>query len=47
VKCDYITRTQGMQMYRAYDKILATLVGMVNHAGKWILPVRERDRKHN
>jgi four helix bundle protein len=37
VKCDYLPRDKATNLYRAYDAILATLVGMINHSESWTL----------
>lgn len=37
VKCSYLAKTDGRSLYLAYDPILATLVGMINHPETWIL----------
>ena len=38
VKCGYLNRDDGKQLYITYDKIIATIVGMINHPKTWILP---------
>jgi four helix bundle protein len=35
VKCRYLNRTDAAELYRAYEAILGTLVGMVAHSDKW------------
>ncbi|NRB75167.1 MAG: four helix bundle protein [Verrucomicrobiales bacterium] len=37
VKCEYIDREVGSKLYKTYDEVIATLVGMINHSDKWIL----------
>ena len=37
VKCEYVTRQAGAELYKTYDEILATLVGMINHSETWII----------
>jgi four helix bundle protein len=37
VKCGYLSKSEGRALYRTYDSILATLVGMINHPETWIL----------
>lgn len=37
VKCGYLPREQGLALYQTYDGILATLVGMIHHADKWLI----------
>jgi four helix bundle protein len=36
VRCGYVDRTVGGALYRAYDGILATLVGMITHPDTWM-----------
>jgi four helix bundle protein len=38
VKCGYLARDKGAKLYRAYDGVLATIVGMFNHPETWTLP---------
>ena len=38
VKSGYLDSETGRELFREYDGILGTLVGMINHADKWILP---------
>lgn len=37
VKSEYIDREVGSKLYKTYDEVIATLVGMINHPDKWIL----------
>ena len=37
VKCGYLSQGEGRALYRIYDSILATLVGMINHPETWTL----------
>jgi four helix bundle protein len=37
VKCKYLDRDQAELLYRAYDAILRTLVGMINHPETWVI----------
>jgi len=37
VKCGYMRRDEGADLYRTYDNTLGTLVGMINHPETWIL----------
>ena len=37
VKCGYLNRAEARELYRTYDEILGTLVGMINHPETWIL----------
>ena len=38
VKCEYMAREDAGELYKTYDGILRTLVGMINHPDAWILP---------
>ena len=38
VKCGYLNRDDGKPLYIAYDEIIATIVGMINHPKTWVLP---------
>lgn len=42
VQSNYLEREEGSKLYQAYHEILGTLVGMVNHSEKWILPRKPR-----
>jgi four helix bundle protein len=37
VRCGYLDRDAGAALYEEYDRIIATLVGMITHSGTWIL----------
>jgi len=37
VKCNYLNRDQAETLYRAYDEILRTLVGMITHPETWVI----------
>ena len=42
VRCEYLPRPAGRELYRVYDDVLATIVGMINHPDTWILPSGRR-----
>jgi four helix bundle protein len=42
VKCDYLNRDKIAALYQAYDDILHTIVGMINHPQSWILPDKKK-----
>lgn len=44
VKCGYLSRDVGRTLYRSYESILATLVGMMNHPETWVLGYEPRKR---
>src|SRR5437868_566418 len=37
VKCGYLDRDHAEGLYRTYDEIVRTLVGMITHPDTWIL----------
>ena len=37
VKCGYMKRAEAVELYRAYDRVLRTLVGMITHPETWVL----------
>lgn len=42
VKCDYLSREAGAALYKTYDSILITFVGMINHPETWVFPSGRR-----
>src|SRR5262245_50364495 len=38
VACEYLDRDVAASLYRKYNQILATIVGMITHPKTWILP---------
>src|SRR4051812_24560054 len=42
VKCDYLNRDRAETLYRAYDDILRTLVGMITHPETWVIDAEPR-----
>jgi len=37
VKCSYISPEAGKELYKAYNGIISTLVGMMNHPETWVI----------
>ena len=37
VKCKYLKREQAVSLYRTYDRVIGTLVGMINHPETWVI----------
>lgn len=37
VKCDYVDREKAAELYKTYDEVIGTIVGMINHSESWIL----------
>jgi four helix bundle protein len=38
VQCKYMKREEARTLYKAYNEILATLVGMITHPKSWVFP---------
>lgn len=41
VKCQYMTRDQAATLYKVYDGIIATIVGMITHPETWVIGKRK------
>jgi four helix bundle protein len=38
VKCGYMERAAAAKLFKEYDKVIGTLVGMIVNADDWVLP---------
>lgn len=38
VRCGYVDREHAADLYATYDRMLATIVGMISHPETWIIP---------
>lgn len=38
VKCGYLAREDVLDVYRTYDQITGTIVGMITNSASWLLP---------
>jgi four helix bundle protein len=38
VACRYLSSEVGQDLHQVYEKIISTLVGIINHADSWVLP---------
>jgi four helix bundle protein len=38
VKCEYLPRETAAALFKSYDSIIGTLVGMINHPETWVFP---------
>lgn len=38
VECKYLSRAEGVALYKQYDEVLAMLVHMIAHTDEWKLP---------
>ncbi|MBI3244574.1 MAG: four helix bundle protein [Chloroflexi bacterium] len=37
VECKYVNRNDAAELYKTYNEIIKTLVGMINHADTWVI----------
>jgi four helix bundle protein len=37
VKCGYLSRQEGAALYRDYERLIRTIVGMIHHSDRWVL----------
>jgi four helix bundle protein len=37
VKCEYLAAEAARPLYQAYDDVLRTIVGMINHPETWVI----------
>ena len=37
VRCDYVRREEAAALYTGYERIVGTIVGMINHPETWII----------
>ena len=44
VNCDYMTADDGNSLFRVYEEVLATLVGMINHPETWVISPKPASR---
>ncbi|GDX98629.1 hypothetical protein LBMAG48_10330 [Phycisphaerae bacterium] len=45
VKCGYLEREPAAKLFRDYDGILKTLVGMITHSETWVLPRKAKETR--
>lgn len=38
VRCDYLEKETGREIFKEYDEIISMLVSMINHSKEWSLP---------
>ena len=47
IDCEYLRRDEVAVLYRTYNEIMGTLVGMINHSESWVLPGRTKGSDTN
>ena len=38
VRCNYLEKESGRELFKEYDEIIAMLLSMGNNPGKWVMP---------
>jgi len=47
MKCGYMQRDDAAGLYKTYDSVIRTFVGMINHPEAWILPGKLKGPDHD
>jgi len=37
MRCDYLDRDEAAALYKEYDTVLRTIVGMITHPESWVI----------
>ena len=45
VKCEYMKKETGREIFKEYDEIISMLVSMIANPQKWILPTGRKEKK--
>lgn len=45
-KCGYMQRDDAAGLYKTYDGVIGTFIGMINHPETWILPGQPKASDH-
>ncbi|MBN8598300.1 MAG: four helix bundle protein [Planctomycetes bacterium] len=45
VRCGYLQRKDGVELFRRYEGILKTLVGMITHSDSWVFPMTPKQAR--
>jgi len=45
-KCGYMQRDDATGLYKTYDGVIGTFIGMINHPETWILPGKTKGSDH-
>lgn len=38
VRCEYLNRDCGKRLFKIYDEVISTFVGMISHSSTWVMP---------
>jgi hypothetical protein len=42
VRCEYLEKETGRELFKEYDEIISTLVSMIASSSKWVLPTGQK-----
>ena len=42
VRCEYLPREQGKQLFTIYDEVISTFIGMISHSSVWVMPTGQK-----
>ena len=42
VRCDYLDKEAGREIFKEYDEIISMLVAMIVNSGKWVFPTGQK-----
>ena len=45
VKCNYVDKEPGRQIFKEYDEIISMLVAMIANPQKWVLPTGQKEKR--
>ncbi len=45
VRCNYLDKETGRELYKAYDEIISMLVSMISKTHLWVLPTGQKETR--
>ena len=45
VRCEYMEKVAGRELFKEYDEIISMLVSMINNPQKWVLPSGQKETR--
>jgi len=45
VRCEYLEKEIGRELFKDYDEIIAMLVSMIANPQKWVLPTGQKEKR--
>jgi four helix bundle protein len=47
VRCKYLDRELGKDLFKTYDEVISMLVAMINNSSRWVLPSGKQRRRQS